>query len=380
MKLEDIKRSRAACSVMAAVFTVFLAFFTLGTFLQQPKDFSEMENRTLAKKPELSKEKLFSGELDEDVEEYMSDHVFLKDAMMCFRTTCDYFSGKTLQNGVYFSKDGYLLQRFTEDEANFSKNVSYLNDFAEKINVPTDLILAPNSVCVNKDKLPAFACTDDQRKAAEELRAQLSSKINLFDAYETLTALQAQGIQAYYRTDHHWTASGARAVCDNWLISQGLSPTSADFRLHSVGDFYGTLYSKAPAAFVKPDGFAFFENKNIGCKVEYLNEGKTADSCMDESFFDKKDKYASYFGGNFAKIKITSSCKSGKSILVLKDSYANSLIPLLTEQFSEIYVIDLRYLHFEKVSDIIEQNGIERVLMVYNVDFINEDKNFIWLE
>ena len=43
-------------------------------------------------------------------------------------------------------------------------------------------------------------------------------------------------------------------------------------------------------------------------------------------------------------------------------------------------MVDLRYSHFDAVSEMVEKYGIDRVLLVYNVDFINEDTNFIWLE
>lgn len=377
----DIKRSKAAALIMSAVFISFTALFTLGTFFSKDREFSEMENRPLKTKPELSGKEILSGELDDEFEEYMSDQIFLKDLMMSFKTSCDYFSGKTFQNGVYFGKDGYLLQRFDLDEQNLTKNISYINGFVQKLDIPADMILAPTSVCVNADKLPAAAVTDDQREAAEIIRSQLSGKVTLFDAYDTLSDIQKnEGIQAYFRTDHHWTASGARAVCDRWLISAGLAPTSGAFKYKQGWDFYGTLYSKAPAGFVKPDSFGYFENDTIDCEVNFVNEKSVKYSLFDESFLEKKDKYAMYFGGNFAQMKITTSFDSGKKLLVLKDSYANSLIPCLIEQFSEIYVIDLRYFHFDKVSDVIQQNGIDRLLMVYNIDFINEDKNFIWLE
>ena len=114
---------------------------------------------------------------------------------------------------------------------------------------------------------------------------------------------------------------------------------------------------------------------------KYVSENKFVYSMMEKSYLEKKDKYASFFGGNFAQMKITAkNSVSDEKILVLKDSYANSLIPFLADRFAEVYVIDLRYFHFEKVSDIIAENEIDRVLMVYNVDFLNEDRNFIWLE
>lgn len=380
MKIKDIKRNTASCIILSVIFIGFIAFFTLGTFIGKDREFSEMENRTLAQKPEINKDKIFSGELDGEFEDYMSDQIFKKDAMMSLKTCCDYFSGKTYQNGVYFSKDGYLLQKYTENSGNIAKNVSYINAFAEKLDKPIDFILVPNAICLNSDKLPAGAVTDDQNKTIQSVSEQLSDKVTLFDPTETLDGLQKQGTQAYYRTDHHWTASAARAVCDAWLNSAGYYGTEANYIYKEIPDFYGTLYSKAPAGFVKPDTFGYYENKSAKYTVKYEKENKFAYSMTDESYLGKKDKYASYFGGNFAQIKISSDSPDKEKILVLKDSYGNSLVPFLPEKFSEVYMVDLRYFHFDKVSELIEENDIDRVLLVYNVDFLNEDTNFIWLE
>lgn len=385
MKLNVIKRTAASCVILMIIFFAFLGVFTIGTLVTKDREFSEMENRNLAQKPEITAKILFSGELDDKTEDYLADQIYLKDGLMSVKTVCDYFSGKTFQNGVYFAKDGYLLQKYTENSENIKTNVGYLNAFAEKINKPCDLILAPNSVCLNSDKLPFGAVTDDQLETLASVQNQLSDKITYFDAYGVLNDLQNnQGVAAYYRTDHHWTASAARAVCDGWLQFAGYEGTGQEYSYKTKDDFYGTLYSKAPAGFIKPDTFGYYENPYGSYEVKYVSENKFVYSMMEKSYLDKKDKYASFFGGNFAQMKITSknskSSVNDEKILVLKDSYANSLIPFLADRFAEVYVVDLRYFHFEKVSDIIAENEIDRVLMVYNVDFLNEDRNFIWLE
>lgn len=380
MKIKDSNRSAVSCIITTAVFIIFLAVFTFGTLFSKDREFSETENRTLAQKPEINAKTIFSGELDDDFESYMSDQIFKKDTMMGIKTCCDYFSGKTYQNGVYFSKGGYLLQKYEEDTENIEDNVSCINSFAEKLDIPIDFILVPNAITLNKDKLPAGAVTDDQDKTAEKVSDMLSDKVNFFYPRGVLEGLQNDGIQAYYRTDHHWTASAARAVCDAWLGGAGYSGTDADYAYKEVPDFYGTLYSKAPAGFVKPDVFGYYVNGSAKYSVKYVKENRFTYSMTDENYLAKKDKYASYFGGNFAQVNISSDCGGGEKILVLKDSYGNSLVPFLADKFSEVIMVDLRYLHFDKVSEIIEQNDIDRVLLVYNVDFLNEDKNFIWLE
>ena len=73
---------------------------------------------------------------------------------------------------------------------------------------------------------------------------------------------------------------------------------------------------------------------------------------------------------------------NGGKVLVLKDSYANAAMQFLMQHYSEITMIDLRYYHLQEksVSELCREYGVDRVLMLYNMDFINEDRNFVWLE
>ena len=384
MLKKDIKRNKLSCKIMVAYFTAFLAFFTLGTIIAPDREFSENENRNLAGKPELTAQKVFSGEFDTAAEDYMSDQILMKDGLMSLKTTSDYIFGKSFQNGVYFSEDGYLLQRFTEDKVNLDKNLAAINGFADTQAASgrrVDMLLVPNSICINADKLPAGAVTDDQRDTMTYVGQNISRNVTLFDPTELISGLQARGTQAYYRTDHHWTSPAAKYTAESWLMAAGLPYRGgSEYTYNEVGGFYGTLWSKAPAPFIPSENFGYFTDPRGEYSVEYVAEGRSSDTMFDTSFLDKKDKYAGFFGGNFAHMIIRSNApaENGK-LLVVKDSYANAALPILADTFPEIHVIDLRYCHTETVSSVLDSNGISRVLLLYNVDFLNEDRNFVWL-
>ncbi|MCR5121358.1 MAG: hypothetical protein K6B74_02945 [Ruminococcus sp.] len=381
MLKKDIKRNKLSCRLMTAYFVGFIAVFSLGTFLTKDRSFSEMENRTLKQKPDITAEKVFSGEFGTAFEDYMGDQIIFKDGLMSVKTTSDFLIGKSYQNGVYFSQGGYLLQRFDEDRQNLDTNIAAINEFAESRWIrgkKIDMMLVPNSICVNADKLPAGAVTDDQRDTISHVKESLSPAVTLFDPTNILMTMQREGKKPYYRTDHHWTSPAAKLCLEEWLGTMGVPLPSGNYELREVGGFYGTMYSKAPAGFIRPDKFGYYFNGAGRYGVEYVIEGKSAASMIDESFLTKKDKYASFFGGNFAHLVIRSGASGGK-VLVLKDSYANAALPLLADVFSEIHVVDLRYFHTDTVTNLIDLYGIDRIMLLYNVDFLNEDKNFVWL-
>lgn len=365
---------------MTGVFIGYLAVFSLGTFLLKDRDFSEMENRPLAQKPKFSADAVMSGEFGSGTEKYMSDQIFLKDSMMSLKTSFDLMSGRTFQNGVYFGSNGYLLQRF-DRSSQFDQNMQMICDFADSCSVPVGMILVPNSIEVNADKLPHGAVTDKQLdiKESEKMENYATHFDQFIDPYERLIRLQNDGIQAFYRTDHHWTASAARATLDMWLDECGITGTDAPYEYISGYDFYGTLYSKVPAAGIKPDNFGYYFNPEGVYNIEYVMEGRTADTFVDKDQLDKKDKYGALLGGNFALLHITSNAEGGRKLVVVKDSYANAMLPMLADKFSEIWVADLRYYHTGTISELVADNGADQVLFIHNFDFINEDRNFVWL-
>ena len=78
---------------------------------------------------------------------------------------------------------------------------------------------------------------------------------------------------------------------------------------------------------------------------------------------------------NHAFVEIDTSYRNGKTLFVIKDSYANSLIPLLTPHYEKIYMVDLRYYN-GRLYDFMEkyqpENGMD-VLVLYNcIHFLEE--------
>lgn len=376
------KSSKIANIITSAVFIVFVMGFALALIIKGDREFSEMENRTLAQKPEVSWKNIKEGTFSTDLESYISDQLFAKDELVTLKTDLDFMLGKSYQNGVYLIEDSGLryVQKYEENRTQIAENVGCLNDFAKSLSVPADLILVPNVSAFTLDKLPAGAVCDDQKQSIDYVGSILSERISFYPMTEALSESYGNW---YYRTDHHWTAFGARRAMERYLLSSGQIQSTDEMPgieyVRAGEDFYGTLYSKAPVSQAVSDTFYYGDNVGVQ-EIEWVNEGKISDSILDRSFLDKKDKYASFFGGNFAQIRIKTGHEGGRA-LVLKDSYANSAVQQLFTRYSEIVMVDLRYYHMQEkdVSELVSDYGIDRVIMLYNMDFLNEDRNFVWL-
>ena len=376
------KHNKIRNLILTIVFLLFIFGFAVAGLIQKDREFSEMENRNLAQFPEFSFDSLKSGDFTAGIESYMSDQVFLKDNLVSLKTDCERAVLKSYQNGVYFGEDGYYLQQYTENKMQIDKNIGYINEWAEGLDegIAINFMLVPNSISVNADKLPALSVNDDQLKSVEHIQQALSDRIELFNAYDSLKMASDGGKQVFYKTDHHWTDEGVRAVFEYFTGTK----IGNDYDATIIrDDFYGTLYSKAPSALTKAENMVLPRHSDKNYTVNYVKENKVADSLIAESFLDKKDKYASFLGGNFSRVDISSEgCATDKKVLILKDSYANAMMPYLADYYSEIVMVDLRYYHMEAqtVAELVQSEGIDEVLMIYNMDFINTDNNFLWLD
>ena len=112
-------------------------------------------------------------------------------------------------------------------------------------------------------------------------------------------------------------------------------------------------------------------------KVYYEDKDITKDSMYEEKYLNEKDKYSYFLDNNHALITITNkSINNNKELLVIKDSYANSFIPMIAKHYEKIHVIDPRYYRLS-ISSYINENNISNVLFLYNVLTLDDDMGIV---
>lgn len=362
--------------VMAVLLLLFIGALAVLNLLTAEREFSEAENRVLERWPDFTLQSLAAGKFTSRYEKYVSDQFVFRDAWIGVKTDADRAMGKKESNGVYFGKDGFLIQRFNPPEdRDVEDKIEAIRAFDHATpGVRKYMMLVPAAAALLQDKLPAYAASGDEPAYMDKVRQALPGTIRFVDVYLALSAEREQPI--FYRTDHHWTTTGAYYAYRELCKHMGIIPLDKeDFRIQRVTDqFYGSLYSKSGFRHIRPDRIELYlPKKEASYKVEYVDEQRTANSLYEMGNLAKKDKYTVFFNGNHALIQITTAHPEGKrKLLVVKDSYANSLLPFLTEHFSEIYVVDLRY-YGEDLRALVRQHGIRDMLLLYNVNTFFED-------
>jgi len=359
---------------MTGVFCGFLAAVLGLSVILPDKTFSELENRNLSTVPELSVESLTNGDFMADAEEYTADHIVGRDFWVALKAYCERLSGKKENNGAYFAENGALINRVEEpDMDKLLQNLGFVNKLAENVDVPVYFGIIPSAAEIWKEHLSFGAPTADELNIIYRLYGEFSG-IGLNMPY---VLDEHKDEEIYYKTDHHWTSLGAFYGANEIFEVMGLEPLKLeDYTPVTVTeDFNGTTFSSSGVRWLEPDSIQTYIPED-GVKVTAYYTGKPEEGALyHEDFLEKKDKYSYFLGGNQPLCVIESEKNDGPKVLVIRDSYSDSLAPFLTERFSEVHLFDVRY-NMMSPSQYVQANGIDEVIVLYSFNNFVQGQNF----
>lgn len=361
-------------SIFIIIVFAALAVPGLVIWLSPDKTYSANENRYLQTRPSFSWEKVFSGDLQNELTDFASDQFFERDFWTETATIIKKGAGYDDIGGVFLGKDHYYFEKVEDEDispSRFSQNLSFVNKFIQdNKDLDSAVMLVPSPGTILSDKLPKGA----ELYNSTGMYAQAESMLKGTSFIDLRPQLQeAAGDYIYYRTDHHWTARGAYIGYRQYCQAKGITPKSYDeFGVVCASkDFYGTLYSKALDPAAVPDEVDIPESLP---KVTVEYDGTKHDSVYDESKLQTKDKYTVFFGGNYGEVVINTDSDSEKTLLVIKDSFANSMVPYLLDDYSRIIMVDLRY-YRGNLQQEVEDNSVTDLLFLYEMSNFAQDNN-----
>lgn len=366
----NMRKNKRYFRALAIIFILFLnAFFLLG-IIQKDATFSENENRMLSKIPKLTLDNLSSGRFSKKFEKYCVDQFPFRESLVALKTKTDLLIGKKEQNGVFIASDGYLIEKFTNpnNEAVY-QNLLAVNEFTKKYpRINYNFMIVPNASDILSDKLPNNAPVVNQQFFIEGFYRDLNPNINKVDLFKTLTSYTQNPV--FYKTDHHWTSDAAYQAFLKLSASMKLKVKENYYERHLVSDsFLGTLSSKVGYYNNAPDEIYVYLPKtaNDEVVVSYVEEKTKSPSLYDTSKLETKNQYELFLKGNHPLVKIKTTAKNTKTLLIIKDSYANCFVPFLTPFFSNIILLDPRY-YFEDIYELVELENVTDILYLYNAN------------
>lgn len=362
--------------ITVVLFAAVIFGLGIASFAVKDRVFSENENRFLTQAPDVNSQDILSGKYMDDMNKYVADQFVMRDFFMGASSVFKRIMGMQDIDGVYIADGGYLIPKTEEKDVDWElvgKNTEYVNDFFVK----TDMVdaarkvfmIVPTSAIVLEDKLPAYVPEFNQEKLISEIR----SGIDGGSVLDVSGALKCMDGQSYYRTDHHWTTYGAFEAYREYSGLYGRNPATGDYEWETVStDFRGSQYSKVLLPDAAYDEIVIAKGKD-GCAVVCDGEPGVL---YDYSALDVKDKYNFFLGGNYGRVDIEG--KGEGTLLLIKDSFANSFVPFLTDDYGKIIMLDLRYF-MGSVKTLVMDEEVTDILVMYNTASFINDKNIVKL-
>lgn len=344
----------------------------------------ELENRKAAQSPAFSIEGLLDGSWQSSFAIWMQDQFVLRDQWInAQRATDEIVFQKVEEGGILIGKDQWMFTKlFTVDDSTqkqLDKNVQAVSDFAAKYPGKVTFLLAPSASVIYSEELPAGAPMVDENAMLDEIFSEIGQSADVLDLRDVFTANKDQYL--YFKTDHHWTPLGAYLAYQQFCTLKGLTPFDCAARESAtVEDFQGTHYSATRLWNVENDSITYYPLENPMTIFRITGEAKyepeTTENLINTEKFSTRDKYAAFLDGNNGYSVIEGNGTG--SILVVKDSYANSFIPYLTENYAKIGVVDFRNFKYG-LDSTIAQEGYDQILILYNFQTFIADTNLIYI-
>lgn len=378
MKIKELAKN-----LPAFIFILFIAVFMVLFFVLPKSDFSPQEKRSLAAFPELSLSTLADGSFQKELDTYLSDHMPARNFFVGVDASYDLASGRNGENGIYLGSDSYLFPKPSKDSELLDKNAGFIKEFGDYSDIPVYMTLIPSSGYVNADKLPPVHEQYNDKELISSFASKIGDNITFIDVTDTLSS-KAKDEALYYRTDHHWTAAGAFECYKALGEKMGYTPLSKDdFSVETHGGFYGTSYAKAALWTVAPDDIELWTDKaqgkdSVSVLIEDGKDKKTGESYFFKEQLENDDKYPVYLDGNHALVTIENKDAEGGTLIVVKDSYAHSIVPFLSRNYSKIIMADLRY-YKNEISALAEKENADAVLILYSLENMSTDGNISYL-
>lgn len=361
------------------VLTVLMAALFLGLFgwniLKEDSTYLYGERREPATFPELTLERVISGKFMEEFKDYTLDQFPMRDTFRSIKAVFSHYVFMNMDNNDVILEDGHI-----------SKLEYQLKD--EMLDYAADRFgyIYKNMIEGTGSKVYLSVVPDKNLFLAEkggylsiDYNALASFMQERMDYAEYIDIMPLLSADDYYYTDSHWKQENIVDVAEHIATSMGV-PFSDDFNVNTFETpFYGTYYGQAALPFIKPDTIKYLTNSAIeNCTVTGV-DGYGKDVPMqvyDTVRGSDKDPYEFFLSGNQPFITITNpENKSGKELVVFRDSFGSSLSPLLIQSYSKISVVDIRYLNPMALKSFVLWNKLSfenaDVLFIYSSILLN---------
>jgi hypothetical protein len=350
------------------VLTFLAALYTLLfiNLIKEPDGFSRSERRRLAQFPELTIETVRDGSFMDGFDDYTADQAAFREPFRRVKAFFDLRVLRKLDNNGIFVRDGYV---FKTDYPLNERSVLRL----------CGIINTVYSLCLDESNNVWFAFVPDKNAhlrnwghlVLDYRRMESIIRENLRDEIKHINLFDDLSPDSYYRTDSHWRQEKLFPVADTMAEEMGFSLDHKPFTKESFDRFYGVYYGQS-ALNIEPDTLVWLVSETTRrVIVNNIERPGLRLPVYDLSQLEAADPYSLFMCGPSAIVTAKNPDNtSRKRLIMFRDSFASALSPLLLDAYSEITLIDLRYISPRMLGQLVDFSDSD-VLFIYSAGLFN---------
>lgn len=348
--------------IVSLVFIILILGMFMINILKEDTEVSLSERRKLEQFPKFNFTNLTNGKFFEKFDKYVTDQFIERETIRKIKILFEKNLLKKKDYDNIYVKDGILIEQTyplnEQSVINLTKKITNIKEKCLTSNNKVYYTIVPDkNYFVNEDNMRL-----DYEKLKELMQDGLSwaEYIDIFDDLD---------LDSYYITDLHWKQEKLLQVVQTIAEKMNIK-LSNEYEEKEIIDFKGAYAGQYPIQ-TSVDTIRILTNKTLEECTVYNYEKNEQTKIYDMNKLNAYDKYDIFLSGATALLKIENpNATTNKELIVFRDSYGSSLIPLLVEDYSTIILVDTRYISTKILKNYIEFNN-QDVLFEYSVLLIN---------
>lgn len=175
----------------------------------------------------------------------------------------------------------------------------------------------------------------------------------------------------YYKTDWHWNQSHLLGVVDVLGVGMGFADALPDrYDTHTLAPYRGGYYDQS-ALYPPPEDLTYLTNDVIdACTVYDYATGESTGVYI-PALFESDVGYDFFLSGMKGLQRIDNPrAKTDRELVVLRDSFGSSILPLIAQAYRTVWVIDIRNVLPTTLASHVDFSGKD-VLMLYSTTVLD---------
>lgn len=346
--------------LITIIFLIYIFTFSILGIIIKDEEISFTERRKLQSFPDIS----LSSDYINKIDKYLLDHFPFRDTFRGIKASFSYNVLHKLDNNDIYLKDNYIFKTgYPTNNESINKFINNVNETKSYFN-DSDIY-----IMIIPDKNYYLGDSDFLHIDYDYIYDEID-KLNL----NNIDIRNIMNLSDYYETDTHWRQENIDKVIEKMSKVMNFDYSKYLYTENTYDNFYGVYYGES-AINRDSERLVYLTNNNINSLyVDYL-ENKSLHSIYNLDKLESMDSYEVYLDGASSFIEIyNSSSKNDKELIIFRDSFASSLVPLLSNYYSKITLIDNRYINSNNYLKLIEITN-QDVLFMYSTLLVNNSSS-----